>query len=162
MNPKEGYTREEWLAVLAAPYSVTMLVIIADMNFGFVKEMNAMGQAVLESAAATKNDFLKAVTAEFTSKETQKELESELDKLKTEKDPELMKHQMLESVVSAADMVSTKSAEDGEAYRQWLMYLAEATAEGSKEGGFLGIGAVRVSDKEKAAMEELAQALGVA
>lgn len=161
MKPKEGYTRDEWLAVLAAPYNVAMLIIVADMNFGFLKELNAMGQAVLESAAGTQNDFLKAVTAEFSSKETQKELESELEKMKAEKDPDLMQKQMLESVVSAANLVSAKSAEDGDAYRQWLMYLAQAAAEGSKEGGFLGIGAVRVSDKEKAAMTELAEALGV-
>ena len=42
-----------------------------------------------------------------------------------------------------------------------LMYLAQQTAEASKEGGFLGIGAVRVSDKEQAALDELAEVLGV-
>jgi hypothetical protein len=39
--------------------------------------------------------------------------------------------------------------------------LAQATAEGSKEGGVLEIGAVRVSDKEHQALDELADALGV-
>jgi hypothetical protein len=41
------------------------------------------------------------------------------------------------------------------------MVLAQKTAEASKEGGFLGIGAVRVSGKEQAALDELAEILGV-
>lgn len=64
-------------------------------------------------------------------------------------------------VRSAADLITAKSAEDGQDYSQWLVHLAQATAEGSKEGGFLGIGAVRVSDKEQAALDELAETLGV-
>jgi hypothetical protein len=43
-----------------------------------------------------------------------------------------------------------------------LVGLAEATAEAGKEGGFLGIGAVRVSDQEKAALEQLKKTLELA
>jgi len=64
--------------------------------------------------------------------------------------------------VRAADVVSTKSAEDGSAFRKWIIYLAERTAQGSKEGGFLGISGVRVSEKETQALEQLRAALGVA
>lgn len=44
-------------------------------------------------------------------------------------------------------------------YKQWLMGVAEATAEAGKEDGFVGIGAVRVSDKEKTAMQEISEAI---
>jgi hypothetical protein len=39
--------------------------------------------------------------------------------------------------------------------------MANATAEAGREGGFLDIGAVRVSDQEKGALEGLAQAKGL-
>ena len=43
-----------------------------------------------------------------------------------------------------------------------MLTVANATAEAGREGGFLGIGAVRVSEQEKAALETLKQALGLA
>ena len=44
----------------------------------------------------------------------------------------------------------------------WLLTVATATAEAGREGGFLGIGAVRVSEQEQAALAALKQALGLA
>ena len=39
---------------------------------------------------------------------------------------------------------------------------AQRTAEAAKEGGFLGLGGVRVSDAEQATLAEIARVLGVA
>jgi len=73
-----------------------------------------------------------------------------------------MMEQLLEPLVSAAALVDEKGGEaEATGYKQWLMGVAEATAEAGKEGGFLGIGSVRVSDKEKAAMEEISRTLGL-
>jgi hypothetical protein len=41
------------------------------------------------------------------------------------------------------------------AFKQWLADVAQVVAEADKEGGFLGIGGKRVSDKEQAAPAEL-------
>jgi hypothetical protein len=109
----------------------------------------------------SKSEFIQEVAREFSDKATQEEIKPELEKMKSQKDPAALVQSMTEYVVNTAGLVTSKSQADGEAYRQWLVYLAEKTAEGSKEGGFLGIGAVRVSDKEKAALAALAQALEV-
>jgi hypothetical protein len=53
------------------------------------------------------------------------------------------------------------SVEEAAGFKKWLMGVGQATAEAGKEGGFLGIGAVRVSDKEEAALDEIAGALGI-
>jgi hypothetical protein len=42
-----------------------------------------------------------------------------------------------------------------------LVGLAQSTSEAGREGGFMGIGSVRVSDQEQAALAELKNALGV-
>lgn len=161
MSSKTDYTTEEWKTVLAAPYYAAMLIIVSDMNVGYLKEVAALAQAVSASAGGSKNVLIQEVAREFSDKATQEEIKPELEKMKSQKDPSALVESMTEYVVNTAGMVSSKSPEDGEAYRRWLMYLAEKTAEGSKEGGFLGIGAVRVSDKEKAALEALTQALEV-
>lgn len=162
MSSKVDCTTEEWKSVLAAPYYAAMLIIASDMNVGFFKEITALAQAVTASAQGSKNELIQEVSREFLDKANQEEIKPELEKMKSEKDPVALVQSMTGYVVNTADLVASKSEEDGEAYRKWLLYLAEKTAEGSKEGGFLGIGAVRVSDKEKAALEALAQTLDVA
>ena len=113
------------------------------------------------SASESDSDLNKAVAVDFTSKESQDEVKLEMEKLKGEKDPAALKQAMVDYITSTVYLVNSKSAEDGLAYNKWLMVLAQKTAEASKEGGFLGIGAVRVSDKEQAALDELAAILGV-
>ena len=161
MSTKTDYTPEEWKTVLAAPYFAAILIVVSDMNFAFFKELAALSKAIMTSGVESDSDLIKAIALDFTSKETQAELKPELEKIQSQKDPENVVSAMLDNITNAADLVTSKSIEDGETYRKWLVYLAQATAEGSKEGGFLGIGAVRVSDKEQSALDELADRLDV-
>ncbi len=65
----------------------------------------------------------------------------------------------LQQDLAVLDAKSTPEEKAG--FCTWLMTVANATAEAGREGGFLGIGAVRVSDQEKAALEALKQAFGL-
>jgi hypothetical protein len=161
MTTKADYSSEEWKSLLVAPFFASMLVVISDMNMGFFKELAALGQAVTLTATHTKNELLRDIAADLGKKETQETIKPEMEKLQGQKDPQALKQGFMDAMLAAADLVSGRSDVDGAAYRQWLFYLAQQTAEGSKEGGFLGIGAVRVSEKEKAMLVELSQALGV-
>ena len=161
MTVKSDYSPEEWKSLLVAPFFASMLVVISDMNMGFFKELAALGQAVTLTATHTKSDLIRDIAADLSKKETQEILKPEMEKFQAQKDPQVLKGSFVDAILGAADLVSSRSSEDGVGYRKWLLYLAQQTAEGSKEGGFLGIGAVRVSEKEKAMLVELSQALGV-
>jgi hypothetical protein len=161
MTTKADYSPEEWKSLLVAPFFTSMLVVISDMNMGFFKELAAMGQAVMLSATHTKNDLIRDISTELNKKETQETLKPEMEKVQGQKDPQALKQTFLDAILGAAALVESRSSDDATGYRQWLFYLAQQTAEGAKEGGFLGIGAVRVSEKEKAMLAELSQALGV-
>lgn len=161
MTVKTDYSAEDWKRLIATPYYTTMFIVIADLNVTFFKEITAMAQAVLATIQGTENELLKQIANDFSQKENQELIKPELDGLKDEKDPAALKQKLIDYVVAACNLVTGKDTEDGEVYRIWLLYLADATAKGSKEGGFLGIGAVRVSDQEQAALDELADALGV-
>jgi hypothetical protein len=52
-------------------------------------------------------------------------------------------------------------AQDAKAYRQWLLTLGQYVAEAAKEGGLFGIGAARVTEREKAVLTVLGIALGL-
>lgn len=74
-----------------------------------------------------------------------------------------LKSAVLQRVQAAVALVSAKgSPAEAEAYRQMLVDVAQQAADASKEGGFLGFGGVRVSDKEKAFIAEVKGAAGLA
>ena len=69
---------------------------------------------------------------------------------------------LIGGVKSAADLVARKaSPAEADAYRKMLADVAEHAANASKEGGFLGFGGVRVSDKESAFISEVKRAAGL-
>jgi hypothetical protein len=51
---------------------------------------------------------------------------------------------------------------DAGAFKSWLRHIAQAMAEASTEGGFLGFGGVPVSEAEKATLAQISANLGVA
>ena len=55
---------------------------------------------------------------------------------------------------------SGATAEEADAYKMFVMTVAQAVAGAHKEGGFLGIGGTRVSEAENQALDEISQALG--
>jgi hypothetical protein len=66
---------------------------------------------------------------------------------------------VLERVKAAADLGARKATpEEATAYRKMLVEIADKTANAASEGGFLGFGGVRVSDKEKAFLAEVSKA----
>jgi hypothetical protein len=77
------------------------------------------------------------------------------------KNPEEAKKKAAEGCVAATAIVTQKSPGEADEFKQWLMTIATRTAEAGKEGGFLGIGGTRVSEKEKTELAALASALGV-
>lgn len=102
--------------------------------------------------------LISAVVEEFKSfsniREAQPKFESrDLDAIKGEA------ISALRAAASAAN--SGADASDAAAYRQWVHDIATAAAEAAKEGDILGIGGVRVNDAEKAALADIAEALGV-
>ena len=52
--------------------------------------------------------------------------------------------------------------EDVEAYKGFVLAVVQTAAEAHREGGFVGIGGVEVSEREQAALDEIAALLGTA
>jgi hypothetical protein len=77
------------------------------------------------------------------------------------KNPDEAKKKAVDGCVAAATIVTQKSPAEADEFKQWLMTIANRTAEAAKEGGFLGIGGTQVSEKEKTELAALASALGV-
>jgi hypothetical protein len=66
--------------------------------------------------------------------------------------------QQLGEAISILEQKATSKEVD--AYKRFVMTLAQAVASAHKEGGFLGIGGKEISDAENQALDEISKALG--
>ena len=57
--------------------------------------------------------------------------------------------------------VQKATPEEVEAYKRFVLKLAETVAEAHREGGLMGIGGEQVSEGERAALDEIAATLQV-
>jgi len=73
--------------------------------------------------------------------------------------PDRVGNGIVHHVISA--LTAKASAAETDAYRRMLVGVAEAAANASKEGGFLGFGGVQVSDNEQAFIAEVKKSAGL-
>ena len=159
MTTKADFTPEAWNTLLIGPLATNVYIVVADPSvFGSIKEVMALSKDLAKvQAQPDAPELLRYMTADLADKDTIKGLMPEI-----KGDPETVKAQLKEMIEAAVAVLDEKADPEESTYiRKWMYDLAVDTAEASKEGGFLGIGAVRVSDQEKQALAELAEILGV-
>jgi hypothetical protein len=159
MNRKEDFTPDEWGALIKAPMMVSYSVMGAAPSggIGLVKEMKAVADAIVDTGEqAPAGSLIQAVVNEIRSNAT-----DEFQGPKETVPAGEIKDRALELCGRVAQILQSKAAEEGHAYKLWLLSVARSVAEASKEGGFLSFGGTRVSDSEMAAMTEIASALGI-
>jgi hypothetical protein len=165
MAKQDTFTAEEWTQLRLAPSLVAGGTAAADPSglFSSIKESFAGAKGVAEALKANSGLELFTALAADRSIPGMPDPKAMLGEGSREQQMQNLKGAVLERVKSAAALVASKaSPAEAEAYRRMLVAVAEEAAEASKEGGFLGFGGVRVSDKEKAFIAEVKAAAGVA
>ena len=160
MTTKADFTPEEWEQLLEMPMTAAMYIIMADPAvFGSIKEAYSVAKSIATQAQKPDNtELLRFMLADLQDKEQVKQAQPEIDK----KNAAGAMQALLDDLTAGVALMDQKATpEESTQIRHWLYQLAVNTAEASKEGGFLGIGAVRVSDAEKSALQDLAAVLKV-
>jgi hypothetical protein len=149
MTGKADFSAEEWEVVLKGPPSAGMIVLTAQRG-GTFRETFSMAKAY----------------AEARSRHGDSELLDEIASTKPEIDhtryhsPEELKEHGLQHVREAVELLERKAAPpEVEEYRRFVLSLASRVAEARREG-LLGLSGERVSEAERAAVAEIAEALG--
>ncbi len=151
MTSKADFNAEDWSTVVDGPLYAGLRVIAADRG-GTLRESMAMGRVYQEARAQ-----------QGTS-----QLLDELIKSPPAIDPEQLKAAggdisalTTDHLRKAMSILEAKAtAEEADAYKTFVMTVAQAVASAHKEGGFLGIGGTRVSEGEEHALDEISLALG--
>jgi len=159
MTTKTDYTAEEWELLMRAPFMAGMAVVAASPSgpIGVVKEMFAVGRVLAEEGTeGSTNELISALVSHL------KAGERPAAPMESGSSIEEAKALALKACRDVAALLAGKApAAEAEGFKRWLLTAAQQVADASKEGGFLGIGGVRVSDAEKAALAEIEMALGV-
>ncbi len=151
MTRKADFNAEEWSTVVDGPLYAGMRVISADRG-GTLRESLAMGR----------------VYQEAREHDRESQLLDELVKSPPSIDADRVREaggnivavasQQLREAIGIVEAKSTAAETD--AYKRFVMTVAQAVASAHKEGGFLGIGGKQISDAENQALDEISTALG--
>jgi len=164
MANKTSFTPDEWTKVVQSVMMTGIAVSAAEPSglWGTLKESMANARNLLESKRdAGTSELVKAVVAEFETSEGRGMAREGLsEKLKGNK-PAEVKSKAINAVREAVSLIDAKAPDDAAAFKTWLRRTSEVVADASKEGGFLGFGGVKVSDNEKATLDEISGALGL-
>jgi hypothetical protein len=163
MADKSTFTPDEWKRILGSTMLTGMVVTIADRSglFGMLQEGLAGGSAMAEAQRdPNSNSLVRAVVADFLTSEgrtaARDDIKSILAGTTSSADAQAKAVDALKQVGALLD---AKAPADATAFKAWLQSIGDRTAKASSEGGFLGIGGVTVSDSEKAALDQIANAL---
>ena len=160
MTTKADFTNEEWTHLLQAPTAAGMYIMMADPNFviGSMKEAFAVSAGIISKEKESNSELLTALLADFKDKDMVKQARLKFEK----KNLEAMQQTAYNTLEKVVRLLTEKATpEEAAEIKNWLYELGVKTAEAAKEGGFLGFGGTRVSEKEEKALQELADLLGV-
>lgn len=161
MADKSTFTTDEWKTLLQSAMMAGIAVTAAEPSglWGTLKESLASSSALLQAKTGDANPLIIALVGDFETSEGRDAARDGLQaKLKGAK-PDEMKTKCIEVLKQAGAIIEAKAPGDATAVKAWLYQISQRVAEASKEGGFMGIGGVAVSDAEKATLAEISAAL---
>ena len=164
MTGKTNFTPDEWKVLLQSVMAAGIAITAAEPNglWGLLKESFAGGTELAKvKTDPGANALIKAVVDDFNTTEGSAARDGLKAKFKGNKRAQI-KDKCIETLRESAAIVDAKAPGDAATYKGWLQQISQHVAEASKEGGFLGIGGVPVSEAEKATLTEISTALKAA
>ena len=164
MTDKSNFAPEEWKLLLESVMMAGIAVTAAEPSglWGMLKESLASGSALARAQLDPgSGPLVKAVVADFETPQGQSIARDGLREKLAGRNPAELKAQCIETLRQAGALIDSKAPDDAPAFKGWRSEISQHVAEASKEGGFLGIGGVLVSDAEKATLTEISSALGL-
>src|SRR6476620_1221187 len=159
---KQNFTPEKWTKVLESTMLAGIAVSQADPSglWGTLKEYFANTSALDPSKLdPDSSELIKAVIADFETAKGRSDLQKAVSRRFADvTEPAQCVQRSLAGLREVSAILDANAA----ACKAWLRGISQKVAEAAVEGGFLGFGGVRVSDAEKATLDDIAKALGTA
>lgn len=165
MTNKQSFTPEEWTKILESVALSGVAVTAADPNglMGLLKESFASANAVVSAKTSPEaSELIKSVVTEFESSEGRTRMKEALKARLAGASQADVSQRAIKALGEVSAVLDAKAPAEAPAFKAWLRTISSKVAEAATEGGTLGFGGVKVSDKEKATLNDIAKALGIA
>jgi len=155
MATDKDFPPADWQRIEAAPFMAGLAVTYGDLSNkrAIADEAAATGDAI-EGATASASEIVRTIAARFAAGQ-RPTIGSIPNK------PEEALASLVDGCKAAHALVKAKAPGEADAYARFLLDTAKAAAGGAREGGFIGVGIQKVSEKEQMALAAIALALGV-
>ena len=150
MTRKADFNADEWSTLVEAPVLAGMRVVTAGSG-GTIRETMAMGK--IYAAARQQQGESELLDALISSPPAM-----DRKRVGSTGDIKGAAEARLREAVGVLEAKATP--EEREAYKRFVVTLAEAVANAHKEGGFMGVGGTQVSEDEQKALDEISATLG--
>jgi hypothetical protein len=158
---RADFTDEEWARLVRSPLLASFAISLSDPGgpIESLKESSAALRTAIEAANEGEfGSFVRSLANDLAAKAQRRE--SPLAGFAPDRRHAL--DEILTELRAIHALVTDKaSPEEIEDFREWIRTSSQQAALAAKEGGFLGIGAVRVSEREQQMLETLGEIFGV-
>ncbi|HEX5540088.1 MAG TPA: hypothetical protein VFX60_00765 [Micromonospora sp.] len=156
-----GFSDEEWGLLVGLPQAVVTAASAAERDG--THRTRAEAAAALDAIATgydAASPLVAAVAEELVVRVGDPDLGEELSLIEPVDPPEMIADVLDRARIVAILLGNTVEDEETEAYRRWLVTIAEQVVGAALSGGTFGIGGELVSTAERHFCVELARALG--
>jgi hypothetical protein len=163
MANKQNFNPDEWSKILQSTMLAGIAITAAEPSglWGALKEAFASSSALAAAKSNTSSsELIKAVVSDFETKEGRASIQEALRQHLAGAKPADAVQRSLANLREVSAILDAKAPQDAAGFKTWLRAISQNVADASSEGGFLGIGGVKVSEAEKATLAEISKALG--
>lgn len=159
MTSKSDFSEEEWTRIVRSPFVAGMAISMADPGGPIEIAKESVGMLRAATSPASREQLVAEIALDIQAESQQRQ--NPLKGYKPAKDaPGTLADQVLAELSEVRALVAEKATPaETQAFGQWLVDVAQAAADAAKEGGFMGIGAVRVSDREQTMLDRLREVM---
>jgi hypothetical protein len=157
VTTKNDFDEQEWARIIRAPFVAGMAITLADPGGPIEAGKESMASMRSATNPPSREQLLTEVALDISSTLQQRHNPLKGFKLQSGRPPG---EQVLDELRLVQELVKAKAEpEEATAFAAWIVQSAQEAADAAKEGGFMGIGAEQVSQREKDMIEQVRAAV---
>jgi hypothetical protein len=158
VTAKSDFDEQEWARIVRAPFVAGAAIALADPGGPIEATKESMASLQAATNPPSREQLLTEVALDVQA--MMQERKSPLKGFKPEGTGPAA-DQVVDELRSVQQLVTAKAdPEEAAAFGRWMVEVAQAAANAAKEGGFMGIGAEQVSERETKMIEQVRAAVG--
>jgi len=157
MTSKNDFSEDEWALIVRAPFVAGLAVSLSDPGGPIEASKEQLASIRGAMNPPSREQLLTDVALDVQNLTQQREHPLKGYRPAGAGDP---REALLEELHATRAVIESKATPaEVTAFSRWMVDVAQAAADAAKEGGFMGIGATRVSDREQSMLDRVRHTL---